>query len=205
MAEILEQGLTSQYAQQGGFLLQSDDKMSAAIKQCSTCYCSKPLTDFHKNCATRDKLHTSCKSCRCSYVALTADNDYRRVKARQHYMFSRCHDKAKRVALRLLKDIEAHMAGPEADLILDAPSQPLKEILLEFVPNESVSAIAQMLQAHLGADAYWTGFGIRWTIACIHTPPISAWAYKDNLAAYIRRLIAPQNLQFKPMSRQTKI
>lgn len=168
-------------------------------KACTNCFQQKSTSEFHKNCATRDNLHTTCKSCRCLYASYTTDLEYKRVRARQRYAFTRCHEKAKRIALRLLAAVEGFMEGGEQQQQSEHQKQPARDVLEDYVPAETVTAIARMLEAHLGPNAYWSGFGQKWTITCLQQPPITAWAHKGNLVKFVHQLLAPENLQFKTL------
>lgn len=167
-------------------------------KVCTTCSATKSASEFHKNCATRDNLHTTCKACRCMYASYTTDLEYKRVRARQRYAFTRCHEKAKRIALRLLGAMEAAMGG-EQQQHSEHQKQPARDVLEEYVPAETVAAIARMLEAHLGPNTYWSGFGQKWTIICLQRPAVTTWAHKENLASFVRQLLAPDNLHFESL------
>lgn len=169
--------------------------MANATKICMACYEELPITDFHKNCATHDNLHTACKACRCSYAAFATDREYKRVKARQRYVMTRCQEKAKRVAIHVLQRIEASYSQ-----IDNCPKRPATAILADYVPAETVTAISLMLQSHLGPDVYWTGFGERWRIVCRKRPRITIWARQNNLACFVRELMQPDNLLFEDLT-----
>lgn len=151
------------------------------------------MSEFHKNCATNDNLHTTCKACRCMYASSTTDLEFKKVRARQRYAFTRCHEKAKRIALRLLGAMEESMGGQQQQQS-EHQKQPARDVLEEYVPAEAVTAIARMLEAHLGSDTYWSGFGQRWTIICLQRPPILPGPTKENLASFVHQLLAPENM-----------
>ncbi|KAK9816113.1 hypothetical protein WJX74_004442 [Apatococcus lobatus] len=105
----------------------------------------------------------------CLHTALHTDASYKRYRARQHYAFMRCQTKAKRIAVRLVMDLETDLTGAERP-----PQHPLvasSVILKRYVPNESLTAISNMLQAHLGSDMYWSGYNSRWRLMCKSVGP----------------------------------
>lgn len=117
------------------------------------------------------------------------------MKAKQRYVMTRCQEKAKRVAIHVLERIEGLHSHSDT-----RPKRSAAAILADYVPDETVTAISLMLQAHLGPDVYWTGFGDRWRISCRRTPRITTWALKDNLTCFVRQMLQPDNLIFEDLT-----
>ncbi len=165
---------------------------------CGTCALTLPATDFHKNCATRDGRHTVCKACRCLHTMMHTDTTYKRAKARQHYAFMRCQTKAKRIAVRLVIDLETALTGAERPAL--HPVLPAAVILKRYVPTESLTAISNLLQAHLGCDMYWSGYNARWRVCCksVRPPTVRDMADKEG---FVRGLLRPTNIIFQALDR----
>ncbi len=170
--------------------------MEPETKSCSKCDMELPLSAFHRNCSTRDKRHTACKACRCSYAALTTDLQQKNARARQTYELARCHIKAKRIALMLLSDVERCIADTPCCAVHAIPSSTAQQLLRAYVSSETLTCIANMLSAHLGQDAYWTGFNIRWRLQCKDFLPPSLRDMADR-EGYIRHLLRPSNIVFQ--------
>lgn len=161
-------------------------------KVCVRCQIPKPLTEFHKNCATFDKHHTICKPCRCFYVLMTSDVDYKRAKSRYRYALIKCNEKAKRVAINLLKQVQLEMT----DASVVGEMLPAKVLLKHFVPEGTITAISNLLQACLGPDVYWNNYGRDWMLKFKSHPPMPSWLNAADVAQYIRTLLAPHNIVF---------
>lgn len=163
-------------------------------KHCNKCEETLSVTQFHQNCATRDGRHTTCKACRCLHVALATDNSYKAQQARQRYALMRCQEKAKRVALHMLEELESRMTARRW-----ATHRHLSHtsLLMEFFPSESITAISHLLQSHLGANLYWTGYGKSWRIIPIQQPSISLWSRDGALQQYVKSMFAPTNMRFE--------
>ena len=167
-------------------------------KTCGNCAHTLPVTEFHKNCATRDGRHTVCKTCRCLHTMMHTDATYKRARARQHYAFMRCQTKAKRIAVRLVMDLETFVTGAERPHA--HPLIPSAAILKRYVPTESLTAISNLLQAHLGSDMYWSGYNARWRLMCKSVRPLSTKDLQDK-EGYVRSLLHPTNIIFQALDR----
>ena len=174
-----------------------------AQKQCSKCRQVKPLTDFHRNCATVDKRHTSCKSCRCLQAAAATDLGYKRELAKRQYAMKRCQFKAKRVLLHVLQDVEWNLLMQQPKT--NEPCRPAKWLVETFVPDAAVAHVANLLQSHLGPDAYWTGYGTAWSLGLKETPLHRIWAEGDGLVETVREMLQPKNIEFQRMPPEPKI
>ena len=162
-------------------------------KTCNKCGETLPVTAFHRNGSTRDGRHTACKQCRCSYAAIMTDHEAKRQQARRTYGYQKSFIKAQRVLMKML-----HGWEEEVDPTLDKTraSRPLNAVVGWAIPEGTVERVAQLLDVHLGPDAYWSGYGRRWRLRCERVPKQSLKSLADPVL-YVRELLQPDNIAFE--------
>lgn len=175
--------------------------MDPGTKECSKCRARLPLDRFHRNCATRDGRHTACRECRCSYSAMVTDLSYKSERARACYEMQRSRLKAKRVALRMLLDVEQRVAGWGSCSYAQHIGMVDPGVLNVYLPDETLTHVANLLSSHLGPHVYWAGYGGRWTVACEEVPPVALRDARDR-TAYVRALLRPDNVVFRRLDRR---
>lgn len=175
--------------------------MDPETKECSKCGARLPLDRFHRNCATRDGRHTACRECRCSYSALVTDLSYKSERARACYEMQRSRLKAKRVAMRVLLDLERRVAGRDACSHAQHIGSVDPGVLNVYLPDETLTHVANLMSSHLGPHVYWAGYGGRWVVVCKEVSPVALRDMRDR-AAYVRALLRPENVVFRRLDRE---
>ena len=161
-------------------------------KACNKCAHTLPLDNFHKNRCTKDGLHTACKFCRCAYSAMTTDYEAKRAGQRRMYEIQRGHIKAKRVAFKMLDNLEDLISCWR---IANPGLRKISSVMKTFVSDAVIQKISDLLETHIGSNRYIAGFGTRWVIRFIRVPTLTFRQFQDH-EAFVRGIVQPNNIEF---------
>ncbi len=78
-----------------------------ASKRCCKCKKSKPLSEFYKNCTTKDGYQLECKTCRKEHAQSKRSKTYHKIYQNQYYQT----EKGKAVILKSVKKYQKTIKG----------------------------------------------------------------------------------------------
>ncbi|KAK9827184.1 hypothetical protein WJX74_009427 [Apatococcus lobatus] len=125
---------------------------------------------------------------------MVTDFSYKREQARASYEMKRSWLKARRIAIRVLVDLEQRVTGFECPAVHAGTVDP--SILHTYLPDETTTHLAGLLSSHMGPHVYWSGFGTRWWIGCRDVPPAALRDMRDRVG-WVRGLLRPDNIVFR--------